>query len=103
MLFSDEDARDAGAQELFELLLSTESLDGFLQELAVLAAQRVDKQLSCGITARVDYRPITVAASDAFATVLDEQQYATGRGPCLTAMMTGQRVEIPDLAAVLQD
>ena len=89
---------DASVVQLFELLMVTESLDSFLQDLAVLAARRVDAQLSCGITTRVDHHPITVAASDEFAANLDEQQYAAGEGPCLHAMETGKTVEITNIA-----
>jgi hypothetical protein len=32
------------------VLLGTESIDGFLRELAVLAAREVGEGLSCGIT-----------------------------------------------------
>jgi GAF domain-containing protein len=101
-MVTPDDTQGAGSAELFQLLLSTDTLDGFLQELAVLAAVRVDDQLSCGITSRVDHRPVTVAASDQFAMALDEQQYMLDHGPCLTAMTTGQRVEIPNLAAELE-
>jgi hypothetical protein len=76
-------------------------LDGFLQELAVLAAVRVDNQLSCGITCRDESPPGHRRRLDDFAAAFDEQQYEAGRGPCLTAMSTGQRVEIPNLADVL--
>jgi hypothetical protein len=90
-------AEHDGAAELFQLLLSTDSLDEFLQELAVLAAVRVEDQLSCGITIRMDHHPITVAASDGFAADPDEQQYTHGHGPCLHAMNTGERVQITNL------
>lgn len=98
MLNEPQPGRDPGLGELFELLFATESLDSFLQDLAQLASERVDAHLSCGITADVDHHPITVAASDQFAAVLDEQQYDAGFGPCLKAMRTGEQIEITNLA-----
>jgi GAF domain-containing protein len=86
------------ADELFELLTATDTFDGFLQELAVLAAREVGGELSCGITARSDRRPVTVASSDALAAQLDEMQYADGIGPCMHALNTGEVVQIDDLA-----
>ncbi|MGI8869616.1 MAG: GAF and ANTAR domain-containing protein [Mycobacteriales bacterium] len=96
--YPDSDAR----VEFFELVLSTESIEDFLAELVTTAAATVDDNLSAAITTRRDRRPITVAASDAFANDLDEVQYANGFGPCLRAMDTGTRVEITNLADELE-
>jgi hypothetical protein len=54
--------------------------------------------LSCGITARPDQRPATVASSDTLAGRLDKLQYADGIGPCMHALNTGEVVQIDDLA-----
>lgn len=85
--------------EFFELLLSTKGIEEFLAELVASAARTVDCDLSATITTRRDRRPATAAASNEFASGLDELQYADGAGPCLQAMETGQRIEITDLAA----
>jgi GAF domain-containing protein len=87
------------ADELFELLTATDTFESFLQELAVLAAREVGGELSCGITARSDRHPLTVASSDALAAQLDEMQYADGIGPCMHAMNSGEVVQIDDLAS----
>jgi GAF domain-containing protein len=92
------DDQITAADELFELLTATDTFESFLQELAVLAAREVGGDLSCGITARTDRRPVTVASSDAFAAQLDEMQYADGIGPCMHAMNSGDVVQIDDLA-----
>ena len=45
------------------MLLGTDSIDGFLQELAGLAARALGEGLSCGITLEPNGRPLTVASS----------------------------------------
>jgi GAF domain-containing protein len=93
------DERVGAADELYELLTATDTFEAFLLELAVLAAREVGGELSCGITARPDQRPATVASSDTLAGRLDELQYADGIGPCMHALNTGEVVQIDDLAA----
>jgi hypothetical protein len=92
------DQRVGAADELYELLTATDTFEAFLQELAVLAAREVGGELSCGITARPDQRPATVASSDTLAGRLDKLQYADGIGPCMHALNTGEVVQIDDLA-----
>ena len=85
--------------ELQAVLLGTESIDGFLRELAVLAARTLGEGLSCGITLQPNGRPLTVASSDANAAQVDELQYSLDHGPCLTALRTGEQIRVDDLAA----
>ena len=85
--------------ELQALLLGTESIDGFLREMAVLAAGTLGEGLSCGITLQPNGRPLTVASSDQLASQVDELQYGLDQGPCLTALRTGEVTRIDDLAA----
>lgn len=88
----------ASIAELQAVLLGTESIDGFLQEVAVLAARELGEGLSCGITLQPNGRPLTVASSDANAAQTDELQYGLDHGPCLTALRTGTLIRIDDLA-----
>ncbi len=88
----------ASIHELTEILLATSSLDQYTQEVVNLAASRVVPEASCGMTVRMDGRPLTVANSDEFAGRLDELQYGVGEGPCLESMKTGQIVIVGDLA-----
>jgi GAF domain-containing protein len=81
---------------LQELILSTDGMTEFLDELVQLAAAGNG---SCAITVRLDDKSRTVASSDALAARADEIQYAQGEGPCLEAMRTGTVVDAPDLAA----
>lgn len=83
--------------ELYRLLVGTESLDELLEELARLAADEIDRELSCGLTARTDGKPVTVASSDQLAEELDRVQHSTGVGPGQDAMETGEPVEVTDL------
>ncbi len=83
--------------ELQAVLLGTDSIDGFLRELAVLAARTLGAGLSCGITLQPGGRPLTVASSDVNASQLDEVQYGLDAGPCLTALRSGEVVRIDDL------
>ncbi len=88
----------ARAAELHALLLSTETIGDFLQELAVVAARDVRDGLSCGITLNTKGLPRTVANSDLLAAQLDEVQYGFDDGPCLHAMRDEHLVYIDDTA-----
>ena len=50
--------------ELQALLRGTESIAGFLYEMAMLAAGTLGGSPSCGITLQTNGRPLTVASSD---------------------------------------
>jgi GAF domain-containing protein len=92
-------ASASASAELQELLLSTEDITGFLDQLATLAAKVLPGDLFCGITLRRDRRVTTVASSDARASQVDEIQYGHDEGPCLHSLSTGQVVVIDDLAS----
>jgi GAF domain-containing protein len=96
---AESDDVAASVAELQGLLVGTDSVDGFLREMAVLAAGALGKTLSCGITLQPDGRPLTVASSDGLAAQVDELQYGLDQGPCLSALRTGRVVRIDDLAA----
>jgi GAF domain-containing protein len=88
----------ASIGELQALLLGTESIDGFLRELASLAARALGDGVSCGITLQPNGRPLTVASSDTLASQVDELQYKLDMGPCLTSLRTGGDIRIDDMA-----
>jgi transcriptional regulator with GAF, ATPase, and Fis domain len=89
----------AGVTELHDVLLSTQSIEDFVQELAVQAAQLIADSLSCGITLRRGTQTDTVACSDELAGQVNALQYRLGEGPCLTALADGRPAFSPDLAA----
>jgi GAF domain-containing protein len=91
---SDGDAR-VDQTALQELILSTQGMSEFLDELVQLAAAGNG---SCALTVRLDDKSRTVASSDALAARADEIQYAQGEGPCLEAMRTGATVHVPEMA-----
>ena len=94
------DFSDAGhLRELQDALLSTDTFEQFLHEMAVMAARLVGGGLSCGMTMQPSGRPVTVACSDQVAARIDEVQYELDDGPCLHAMRDGQMVRIEDTAA----
>lgn len=79
---------DSPEVQLHELLLESEDISGFLQELAVSTAQDLSThraQMSCAVVLLRPKRPVTVTASNPDAAQLDEVQCHQGDGPCLTA------------------
>jgi GAF domain-containing protein len=89
----------AGVSELHDVLLSTQSIEDFVQELAEQAAQLIADSLSCGITLRRDGAVGTVACSDELAGEVNALQYRLGEGPGLTALAQGAAVQCGDLSA----
>lgn len=81
-------------------LLTTENVEQFLRELAVLSTRIVSGGLSCGMTLRLrDRAPFTAACSDPLASQADDVQYQNGDGPCLRAARTGEEVRIDEMPA----
>lgn len=83
--------------ELHNLILDGPDVTDFLHKLAVLAAAIVPGT-HCGITLRRDREVASVAGNDDIAMRMDEIQYLQGRGPCLEAMHTSQRVNVQDMS-----
>src|SRR5690242_5696119 len=96
----EEVADTENLRELHGALLSTQSVEQFLHEMAVMAA-RLAGGLSCGMTMQPSGRPVTVACSDQVAARVDEVQYELDDGPCLHAMRDGSVVRIEDTTAVV--
>jgi GAF domain-containing protein len=94
---TDEAGLAAAYGQLQSLLLESDDVAGFLDELAALSVSVVPAT-ACGITLRGEREAFTVASTDQLARDVDEIQYGRGQGPCLSAMNTGERVLITDLA-----
>jgi GAF domain-containing protein len=95
---ADNEDITAGITELHTVLLDTESIDKFVQELAVQAARLVSGSLSCGITLRRGTQNTTVACSDPLASEVNDLQYELLEGPILAALKDGLEVRADDLA-----
>ncbi len=79
--------------ELFSLLVGTHSVEGFLTDLAQVAARTLD--VSCELRLRRGRFPLTVVSSDARAAAVDDAQCGLGQGPCLRSLETGEIVSVP--------
>jgi GAF domain-containing protein len=88
-----------GVTGLHDVLLSTQSIESFVQELAEQAGRLIAGSLSCGITLRRGTQTETVACSDEMAGRVNALQYRLGEGPCLAALASGTLVRSDDLAA----
>jgi diguanylate cyclase (GGDEF)-like protein len=76
---------------LFDTILSTDSLEDFLDEVISRVAGEGSEFLSCALAvpAAEGRASFTFRASDAFAAGLEEVQQALGDGPCVQALRTG--------------
>lgn len=74
------------ASELQNLMLVTDVVESFLQEIAASAASARGGAISANVTISCEGRPVTVASNDAHAAQFDEVQYNQFEGPCLTAV-----------------
>jgi GAF domain-containing protein len=83
--------------ELQGVLLTTDGLESFLDELASLTVRALPAAAACGVTLQPNGRARTVAANNVLATQVDEIQYGVDDGPCLDAMRTGSVNYVPDL------
>ncbi|GLU47185.1 GAF and ANTAR domain-containing protein [Nocardiopsis ansamitocini] len=89
---------DMTPDELYGLLISLETVEEQLAELARIAVRTLPGRVHCGVTLRHRGRsPITIASSDETAAQLDEAQYAREDGPCLQCLRTGERVVVEDM------
>ncbi|MGI8676526.1 MAG: GAF and ANTAR domain-containing protein [Nocardioidaceae bacterium] len=100
------DEPDAMSDDIMEtftavhsLVLSTQNMEAFVDEVARLAATVIDPPASAGVMVRRDDAPVTAAASDALASRVDETQYEVGDGPCMETLRTGVVVEVKDQSA----
>lgn len=93
------DRGDRGpARELLELVLTTATVEDYLDELVVLTARISPLIAGCGVSLRRAGQVMTVAADNDFAGAVDEVQYDLGQGPCLSALASEEVVAVPDVA-----
>lgn len=88
------------AEQLQDLVISSEDVNGFLTELCELSAAALSRilgrDISCAVTLSRHHRTTTAAWSNPEARLFDEIQHSFGEGPCLHAMTTGTTVLVRD-------
>ncbi|MBT2597616.1 GAF and ANTAR domain-containing protein [Arthrobacter sp. ISL-72] len=88
------------AEQLQDLVISSQDVNEFLAELCELSAHSLSnilgQKVSCAVTLSRHHRSTTAAWSNPEARLLDEIQHDFGEGPCLHAMSTGTTVLVRD-------
>jgi GAF domain-containing protein len=80
-------------------LLSTDSLEQFLHELAVLARRTVSDGMACAIAVRQRKRQVSATAcSDPLASAAEQAQTEAGDGPTRYVLRYARPVRVPDTA-----
>ncbi len=78
-------------------LLTTETVEQFLHELAVLATRTVSVGMSCGMALRQRARPASATAcTDPVAAEADQVQFQAGQGPAVHALRHGEPARVDD-------
>lgn len=93
---------DSTLEHLQNLILDTDDVENFLDELAHYAAARLsdsESEVLCGITLLRHKMAATVASSSERAQAMDELQYEFPDGPCLNAARENVTNYIPDLSS----
>ena len=91
---------ESGADTLIDALLDSPDLNVFLQRLVEISVTELGQHTAeahCSVTVWRKRRPYTIASSDPETAAMDEEQYASGQGPCMEVAKTGHAVECPDL------
>jgi GAF domain-containing protein len=88
----------AAFDELASLIVSDHSLDSVMTAIAVVGKRLLPNVSDVSVTLVRNGTAETVASTGAVALQMDERQYASGDGPCLTAAGTGELVLVPDAA-----
>jgi GAF domain-containing protein len=89
------------AEELQDLVLSSEDLDEFLGELAqhtAIGLSHAERAVICAVTVARPKRPAATGAGSQRTFELEELQAEAGEGPCITAMSGARTVYVRDVA-----
>jgi GAF domain-containing protein len=87
-----------GLREMAGVLLTEQTLDAILELIATLAKEAISGTRGVSVSLMREGDVATVAHSDELSRILDGDQYATGEGPCLEAMRTGDVISVDDMA-----
>ncbi|WP_194819636.1 GAF and ANTAR domain-containing protein [Nocardia sp. XZ_19_385] len=88
----------SGMSELTALLLSTRDIESSLRDLAAVASKMLPGKPMAGVSIRRAGDTVTVGATGAEASRVDEIQFQQQSGPCLEAMNSAEPVLVPDVA-----
>ena len=91
---------DGTAEQLQDLVLTSEDLEGFLGELAqysVIGLSHADREVIGAVTVARPKKPAATGAGSQRALELEEQQVEAGEGPCVTAMSGARTVHVRDV------
>lgn len=83
--------------DMTSLLLTTDTLEEFLQALADSALALSPSADGSGITLERRGRPLTVVSAGTRSLALDEAQYGQDDGPCLDSLRSGKEVDVADM------
>jgi GAF domain-containing protein len=92
----------AAFDQLHDLLLTSQDINGFLSEFTTMLAQRLstaDAEVWCAVSLLRQRKATTVTCSSSQAEALDETQNQFRDGPCLTAIREHTVVRVGDVAA----
>ena len=100
---TNNSAGDEAAIQLQDLLMGTENVEDFLDQLAALSAATLSRligaKIECGVTLQRRKRTMTVAGSSPRAIMLDRIEQSMGEGPCIEALRTKSVVLLADVDA----
>src|SRR5262245_26586252 len=85
---------DGDGLRLGARLLLEETAETLLEQLVQLSVEALETLEAAGLTLRRGGTEETVNASSEVAWGLDQAQYDSGRGPCVTAARTGEQVVV---------
>src|SRR3954447_5072424 len=91
--------RHVAVTELQTSLLTTKTVEDFLQQVVDGAAQHVAPRMSCTLTMLRQDSFATVASTDDHATGADQVEYGVDSGPCVDAAGDGVQTIVPDVRA----
>lgn len=84
-------------RRLHELVVESTGVEAFVHEMTQLAAEVVVPPAAASVTVIRAGQPMTMVSNDARTEGLDEAQYETDEGPCLSSLRNSERVEVPSV------
>lgn len=87
-----------GQQDLEQLILEASSVRDHLDDFALRISHHVGTDTHCSISLRHGGRDRLAASSSPRAMACDEAEYASGAGPCVSAMDRLQVIVVPHIA-----